>query len=88
MSDTDKQTLIDLYEISIANNFKKVHQIFCKLTSLEYFELSKRIVLVIVEGSLYMVYHNNAHIFSLNLGEAKQRFDTLKKKFSKKKGKY
>ena len=35
-----------------------------------------------------MVYHNNAHIFSLNLGEAKRRFDNLKKKFSKKKAKY
>ena len=26
-----------------------------------------------------MVYHNNAHISSLNLGEAKRRFDNLKK---------
>ena len=25
--------------------------------------------------SLCMVYHNNAHIFSLNLGEAKGQFD-------------
>ena len=35
-----------------------------------------------------MVYHNNAHTFSLNLGEAKRRFDNLKKRFSKKKVKY
>ena len=28
MSDTDKQTLIDLYEILIVKNLKKVHQIF------------------------------------------------------------
>ena len=35
-----------------------------------------------------MVYHNNAHISSLNLGEAKRRFDNLKKRSSKKKAKY
>ena len=35
-----------------------------------------------------MVYHNNAHIFSLNLGEAKRRFGNLKKRFNKKKAKY
>ena len=28
MSDTDKQTLIDLYEIFVINNLKEVHQIF------------------------------------------------------------
>ena len=28
MSDTDKQTLIDLYEILIFKNLKEVHQIF------------------------------------------------------------
>ena len=28
MSDTDKQTLIDLYEIIVINNLKEVHQIF------------------------------------------------------------
>ena len=28
MSDTDKQTLIDLYEILIVKNLKEVHQIF------------------------------------------------------------
>ena len=28
MSDTDKQTLIDLYEILIAKNLKEVHQFF------------------------------------------------------------
>ena len=27
-SDTDKQTLIDLYEIVVVQNLKKVHQIF------------------------------------------------------------
>ena len=43
---------------------------------------------MIVEGSLYKVYHNNAHICSLNLGEAKRRFDNLKKRFSKKRAKY
>ena len=43
---------------------------------------------MIVDGSLYMVYHNSAHIFFLNLGEAKRRFDNLKKRFSKKKAKY
>ena len=35
-----------------------------------------------------MVYQNSAHIFFLNLGEAKRRFDNLKKRFSKKKEKY
>ena len=28
MSDTDKQTLIDIYEILIVENLKEVHQIF------------------------------------------------------------
>ena len=28
MSDTDKQTLIDIYEILIVENLKVVHQIF------------------------------------------------------------
>ena len=28
MSDTDKQTLIDLYEMLIVKNLKEVHQIF------------------------------------------------------------
>ena len=28
LSDTDKQTLIDLYEIVVVQNLKKVHQIF------------------------------------------------------------
>ena len=28
MSDTDKQTFIDLYEILIVQNLKEVHQIF------------------------------------------------------------
>ena len=28
MSDTDKQTLIDLYEILVIKNLKEVHQIF------------------------------------------------------------
>ena len=28
LSDTDKQTLIDLYEIVVVKNLRKVHQIF------------------------------------------------------------
>ena len=47
--------------------------------------MRKQISWLIAEGSLHIVYHNNAHIFSLNLGEAKRRFDNLKKRFSKKK---
>ena len=35
-----------------------------------------------------MVYHNNAHIFSLILGDVKRRFDHMKKRFNKKKAKY
>ena len=35
-----------------------------------------------------MVCHNNARIFSLNLGEAKRQFDNLKKGFGEKKVKY
>ena len=35
-----------------------------------------------------MVYHNDVHIFSLNLVEAKLLFDNLKKRFNKKKAKY
>ena len=35
-----------------------------------------------------MVCHNNARIFSLNLGKAKRRFDNLKKGFGEKKVKY
>ena len=31
MSDTDKQTLIDLYEMLIVKNLKEVHQIFWML---------------------------------------------------------
>ena len=50
--------------------------------------MTKQVSWLIVEGSLYIVYHNNAHIFSLNLGDAKRRFDNLKKRFSKKKAKY
>ena len=50
--------------------------------------MRKQVSSLIVEVSLYMVHHSNAHIFSLILGEAKQRFDNLKKRFSKKKSKY
>ena len=35
-----------------------------------------------------MVCHNNARIFSLNLGKAKRQFDNLKKGFGEKKVKY
>ena len=38
--------------------------------------------------SRWFTAHNNAHIFSLNLSEAKRRFDNLKRRFSKKKAKY
>ena len=41
-----------------------------------------------VEDLLYMVYHNNAHLISFNLGEAKRRFDNLKMRFGKNKAKY
>ena len=51
-------------------------------------KMRKQVSSLIVEDSLYMVRHNNAHIFSLILGETKQRFDNLKKRFSKKKAKY
>ena len=51
-------------------------------------KMRKQVSSLIVEVSLYMVHHSNAHIFSLILGEAKQRFDNLKKRFSKKKSKY
>ena len=64
MSDTDKQTLINLYEILIVKNLKEVHQILvdviiklilafkiCKLTSLECFELPYRNALVIVASA-------------------------------------
>ena len=60
MRDTDKQTLIDLYEILIVKN-----QIFwiksilafkiCKLISLEYFELPTRSVLVIVASAQFKI---------------------------------
>ena len=64
MSDTDKQTLINLYEILIVKNLKEVHQILvdviiklifafkiCKLTLLECFELPYRNALVIVASA-------------------------------------
>ena len=49
--------------------------------------MRKQVSWLIVEVSLYMVYHNNAHIFSLYLGEAKQWFDNLNSE-KKKKPKY
>ena len=49
--------------------------------------MRKQVCWLIVEASLSMVYYNNAHIFSLNLGDAEQRFHNLKKRFSKKESK-
>ena len=68
LSDSDKETLIDLYEILIAKNFIKgssnlldvrIRLILafkiCKLISLEYFELPNRSVLIIVPSALFKV---------------------------------
>ena len=48
---THKQTLIDHYEIFSIKNFKKI----CKLTLLEYFQLPKRIVLVIAASAWFKI---------------------------------
>ena len=50
--------------------------------------MRKQVSWLIVEGSLYMVYRTNVHIFSLNLSDAKRQFDNLKRRFRKKKAKY
>ena len=46
--------------------------------------MRKQVSWLIVEASLSMVCYNNAHIFSLNLGDGEPRFHNLKKRFSKK----
>ena len=62
MSDTDKQTLIDIYEILIVENLKEVHLLDVKIASilafkiwnlilLEYFELPNRSALVIIASA-------------------------------------
>ena len=62
MSDTDKQTLIDIYEILIVENLKEVHLLDVKIVSilafkiwnlilLEYFELPNRSALVIIASA-------------------------------------
>ena len=50
--------------------------------------MRKQVSRLIAEGSLYMVYHNNAHNFSLNLRKAKRRFDNLRKRFCKNKAEF